>query len=178
MRSVVLAVLEYLVGFLALAFFAYLAFGRGQSTDGSFVFAFKVSALVAVVELALLLTRATPANRLILGANFWLIAGGVAAFFEQWWWLRFYQQFGEASLFVSMLLVGLVSTFSSSAGFIAKRGPSPLVLRASLVLLVAVACALAVAVYFRGNVKYAAVIPVIALSWLNRLLRHQLPSGA
>ena len=178
MRSVVLAVLEYLVGFLALAFFAYLAFGRGHPTDESFVFAFKVSGVVAAVELALLLARATPANRLILGANIWLIAGSVAAFFEQWWWLRFYQQFGEASLFVSMLLVGLVSTFSSSAGFIAKRGPSPSVLRASLVLLAAVACALAVAIYFRGNVKYAAVIPVIALSWLNRLLRHQLPSGA
>ena len=178
MRSAVLAFLEYLVGFLALAFFAYMAFGRGQPTDESFVFAFKVSAVVAAVELAFLLARVAPTNRLILGANLWLIAGGVAAFLEQWWWLRFYQQFGEASLFGSILLVGLVSTFSSSAGFIAKPGPSPSVLRASLVLLVAVACALGVAVYFRGNVKYAAVIPVIALSWLNRLLRHRLPSGA
>jgi hypothetical protein len=178
MRSAVIAVLEYLIGFLALAFFAYLAFGRGQSTDESFVFAFKASALVAVIELGLLLARASPANRLILGANLWLIAGGVAALLEQWWWLRIYQQFGEASLFVFMLLVGLVSTLSSSAGFVAKHGPKPSVIRASLVLLAAVACALAVAVYFRGNVKYAAVIPVIALSWLNRLLRHRLPSGA
>jgi hypothetical protein len=176
MRSAVLAVLEYLIGFLALAIFAYLAFGRGQPTDESFVFAFKASALVAVVEVCLLLARVSPANRLILGANLWLIAGGVAGLLEQWWWLRIYQQFGEASLFMSMLLVGLVSTVSSPAGFIAKQGPAPSVLRASLVLLAAVGCALAVAVYFRGNVKYAAVLPVIALSWLNRLLRHRLPS--
>jgi hypothetical protein len=50
------------------------------------------------------------------------------------------------------------------------------VVRASLVLLTAVILALAVAVYFRGNVKYAAIIPVIALSWLNRLLRRWMPN--
>ena len=115
---------------------------------------------------------------LILGANIWLIAGGAAALFEQWWWLRIYQHFGEASLFLTMLLVGLVSTFSSSAGFIAKLGPRSQVLRASLVLLAATGLALAAAIYFRGNVKYAAVVPVIALSWLNRLLCHRLPGVA
>ena len=178
MRSAMLAVLEYLIGFIALAFFAYLAFGRGLSTDESFVFAFKASATVAAAELGLLLARVSPANRLILGANIWLIAGGTAAFLEQWWWLRIYQHFGEASLFLTMLLVGLVSTFSSSAGFIAKLGPRSQVLRASLVLLAATGLALAAAIYFRGNVKYAAVVPVIALSWLNRLLCHRLPGVA
>ena len=172
-----LAVLEYLIGFIALALFAYLAFGRGPSTDDSFVFAFKASAVLAVVELGYLLARGAPANRLIVGANIWLIAGGVAAFLEQWWWLRVYQQAGEASLFSAMLLVGVLSTFASPSGFIAKIGPKPSVRRASLVLLAAVVCALAVAIYFRGNVKYAAVIPVIALSWLNRLLGHRLPRG-
>jgi hypothetical protein len=176
MRSAILAILEYLIGFIALAFFAYLAFGRGPSTDESFVFAFKASALLAMAELGLLMARASPANRLIVGANLWLIAGGLTAFLEQWWWLRIYQQFGEASLFLTMFLVGLVFTFSSPAGFIAKRGPRASVLGASLVLLTAVGLALAAAWYFRGNVKYAAVIPVIALSWLNRLLRHRVPS--
>ena len=178
MRSAVLSVFEYLIGFIALAFFAYLAFGRGPSTDDTFVFAFKASSLLAVVELGFLLARNSPANRLILGANLWLIAGGIAAFLQQWWWLRIYQQFGEASLFLAMLLVGVFSTFSSPSGFIAKTGPQSSVKRASLVLLAAVGGALVVAIYFRGNVKYAAVIPVIALSWLNRLLRHRLPSGA
>jgi hypothetical protein len=35
-----------------------------------------------------------------------------------------------------------------------------------------VGVALIAAMYFRGNVKFAAVIPVIALSRLNRLLRR------
>jgi phosphotransferase system glucose/maltose/N-acetylglucosamine-specific IIC component len=43
---------------------------------------------------------------------------------------------------------------------------------ASLCLLLAVSVALIAAMYFRGNVKFAAVIPVIALSWLNRLLQR------
>ncbi len=178
MRTAALAILEYLIGFIALAFFAYLALGRGHSTDEAFVYAFKASSLLAAAELALLLVRKAPANRLILGANFWLIAGGVAAFAEQWWWLRIYQQFGEASLFFAMLLVGVASTLFTPSGFIAKLGPKVSVQRSSLLLLAAVGCALVVAVYFRGNVKYAAVIPVIALSWLNRLLRQRLPSGA
>jgi len=69
MRSALLAILEYIIGFIALALFAYLAFGRGASSDESFVFAFKASSILAVVELGYLLTRAAPANRLILSAN-------------------------------------------------------------------------------------------------------------
>ena len=122
MRTAALAILEYLIGFIALAFFAYLAFGRGQTTDDSFVFAFKASSLLAIGELVFLLARTAPANRLILGANLWLIAGGAAAFTEQWWWLRVYQQFGEASLFLAIFLVGVVSTLFLPSGFIGKIG--------------------------------------------------------
>ncbi len=170
MKAVALAIIEYLLGFVALALFAFLAFGRGPATDEGFIHAFKVSGQVATVELAALLLRAKPANRLILGANIWLIAGCLAAYLEFWWWLRVYQQFGEASLFVSMLIVGLASTWLSRSGFVAKLGPAIEVRRASLLLLASVLAALVVAVYFRGDVKFAAVLPVIALSWFNRLL--------
>jgi hypothetical protein len=170
-KAVALAIIEYLLGFFALALFAFLAFGRGPTSDDGFVLAFKVSGLVAAIEVAVLLFRTKPANRLILGANIWLIAGAAAAYLELWWWLRVYQQFGEASLLVSILVVGLVSTWLSPSGFVAKLGPIIEVRRASLFLLASVLVALLLAVYFRGDVKYAAVLPVIALSWLNRLLR-------
>lgn len=178
MKATALAVIEYLLGFVALALFAFLALGHGPASDDGFVHAFKVSGLVAAVELAFLLVRAKLANRLILGANIWLIAGAVAAYLELWWWLRLYQQFGEASLFVSMLIVGLVSTWLSPSGFVAKQGPTIEVRRASLLLLGSVLVALAVAVHFRGDVKYAAILPVIALSWLNRLLRLRVRGAA
>lgn len=178
MRRLLAIVVEYLLGFLALAVFAYLAFGSGPQSDERFVYAFKVAAAVALVELAVLFVRPQPANRLIIGANLWLAVGGAAAVLQQWWLLRVYQQFGEGSLFASMLVVGAVSCIWSPVGFIAKAGPARVVLSRSVLLLVAVGAALAVAVYFRGNVKYAAVLPVVALSWLNRLLRQGVQSEA
>jgi hypothetical protein len=178
MRSAALAVVEYLLGFLALALFAFLAFGSGPATDDRLVFAFKAAAPLAVLELAVLLWRAAPANRLIIGANVWVAAGGLAAYLQQWWWLKGYQQLGEASLFISMAIVGVATTVLSPAGFVAAVGRRRPVVLASLGLLAAVALALLAAVHFRGNVKFAAVIPVIALSWLNRLLRRTVPRGA
>jgi hypothetical protein len=172
MRRVLLAVIEYLLGFLALAFFAFLAFGSPHPTDERLLFAFKAATPVAVAELAFLCWRPTPANRLILGANLWLVAGGLAAWMQQWWWLQGYQRLGEASLFMAMGAAGLVTTVFSPSGFVAATGPRRPVVMASLCLLLAVGVALIAAMYFRGNVKFAAVIPVIALSWLNRLLRR------
>lgn len=173
MRTAALTILEYLLGFIALALFAYLSFGQGPVTDDKLLHAFKVSGILAIAELAFLISRVKPANRLIIGANLWLIAGALAAYLEQWWWLQLYQRSGEASLFVSILIVGLATTWWSPSGFIAKLGPIAQVRRASLLLLASVLIALALAVYFRGNVEYAAVLPVVALSWLNRLLRHR-----
>jgi hypothetical protein len=175
MRGAIAALLEYLLGFVALALFAWLAFGRGPASDERFVFAFEAAGAVAVVELAILLARAAPANRLVIGANLWLVAGAAAALTEQWWLLRLYQRFGEASLFAAMLCVGVLSTAFSPAGFIGQRGPRSRVLRASLLLVAAVALALVPAILYRGEVRYAAVLPVIALSWLGRLLRRGVP---
>jgi hypothetical protein len=82
LKRIGIAFVEYLLGFLALAIFAALAFGKGTPTDERMVFAFKIGAGVAAVELAVLLLRSTPTNRLILGANVWLMAGGAAALLE------------------------------------------------------------------------------------------------
>ncbi len=79
MKRVALAVLEYLLGFLALAVFAAVAFGSGAPSDDRLIGAFKLGALLAAIELCVLLLRTAPANRLIIGANLWLLAGGTAA---------------------------------------------------------------------------------------------------
>ena len=122
MRRVLLAVIEYLLGFLALAFFAFLAFGSPHPTDERLLFAFKAATPVAVAELAFLCWRPTPANRLILGANLWLVAGGLAAWMQQWWWLQGYQRLGEASLFMAMGAAGLVTTVFSPSALSPPRG--------------------------------------------------------
>lgn len=174
MRNTALAIIEYLLGFLALVLFAYLAFGGSTPSDERFVHAFKVSAPVAVAELLVLFWRRRPMNRLILGANLWLVGGGLAACLQQWWWLSMYQQLGEASLFVAMALVGLATTALSPSGFVAAAAPRRPVVIASLCLLAAVLAAVVVAIHFRGDITLAAVAPVIALSWFSRLLRHML----
>ncbi len=122
MKRAALAVIEYLLGFLALAVFAALAFSGGAASDERFIFAFKVAGCLAVAELAVLVYRTTPANRLIIGANIWLLAGGLAAFGQQWWLLKAYQRLGESGLFISMLLVGLATTLLSTVGFVAVQG--------------------------------------------------------
>lgn len=171
MKRAALAVLEYALGFLALAVFAALAFGSGTPSDERMIFAFKVSSAIAAAELAVLLWRRAPANRLIIGANLWLLVGGGAAVLEQWWLLKGYQRIGEAGLFVAMLAVGLVTTAFSPTGFVAANGERRKVLWSSAALFAAVSVALVAAIQFRGDVRLAAVLPVIALSWLNRLLR-------
>jgi hypothetical protein len=166
------AVLAYLAGFLALAVFAAVAYGGGAPSEARWLLAFKLGGALALGELVFLLgLRRAPANRLIVGANLWLVAGGLAAFTGQWWWLRGYQHLGEAGLFVAMALVGLVSLWRSPAGFVAVSGDPRRVARASWLLLGAVGLALGAAVWFRGQVQWAAVVPVIALSWLARGLR-------
>jgi hypothetical protein len=176
-KRAALAIVEYLLGFLALAVFAAMAFGGGAPSDERLVFAFKVAGCIALAELAVLYYRTAPANRLIVGANLWLVAGCFAAFTEQWWWLKGYQRLGESGLFISMFLVGLATSVFSTVGFAAVQGERRRVHIASVVLLAAVLAALLASVRFRGTVQWAAVVPVIALSWVNRLLKRSLSSG-
>ena len=171
MKRVIVTVAEYLLGFIALAVFASVAFGSGSPSDVRMVFAFKIAAAIAAVELAVLLRRNKPANRLIIGANIWLLAGGAAAFLEQWWWLRGYQVLGEAGLFAAMAVVGVL-TLPLPNGFVDAAGPRSTVLWCSVALLGCVGICLALAIHVLGDVKLAAVLPVIGLSWLNRLLRQ------
>lgn len=172
LRAVVLAVAAYLAGFLALAVFAAVAYGAGAPSEARWLLAFKLGGALALAELVFLLgVRRAPANRLILGANLWLVAGGLAAVTGQWWWLRGYERLGEAGLFLAMAVVGLLSLWRSPAGFVAVAGDARRVAQASWLLLGGVGLALGAAVWFRGQVQWAAVVPVIALSWLARALR-------
>ena len=168
MQRAVITIAEYLLGFFALAVFAAYAFGTGETSTERLITAFKFGASLAAIELLFLAVRKTPANRLILGANLWLILGGFAAFTQQWWFLRVYERFGEASLFATIFAVGVVATAVTPSGFVAAVGTKRKVMLASLTLLAAVGGALVLAIAYKGNVKIAAVLPIIGLSWLNR----------
>ncbi len=123
MKRLVFAAIDYLLGFMALAIFAAVAFSAGAPTDDRLIGAFKIGAVLAAAGLTVWLARAAPANRLIMGANLWLLAGGGAAFTGQWWWLKGYQRMGEASLFLSTLVLACLRQSSPPPGSWRPMGP-------------------------------------------------------
>jgi alpha-beta hydrolase superfamily lysophospholipase len=175
----VLASASGLVQFLPLSVFAAYAFGQGAPTDDRWVVAFELAAVAAVVQLAILLPRRRPTNRLILGANLYLLVGGAAAFAQQWWLLHLYSTLRESAIFLFMAGVGMVTTLATAGGFVAAEGaPRGAVRRASLALLGATLAAVAVSATFRGDRTWAAVAPMIALAVLHRALRSRVQAAS
>lgn len=168
-----------LVQFFPLSLFATYAFWRGVPTNERWVVAFELAALAAVIQLSILLPQRRPMNRLILGANVYLLIGGAAALAKQWWLLEAYGALKESGIFLSMLGVGVVTTFATSAGFVAVAdAPREPIRRASLWLLRATLLAFVMALAFQGNRTLAAVVPVIALAVLQRALASRVRARA
>ncbi|WP_373975535.1 nucleoporin NDC1 [Chitinibacter sp. SCUT-21] len=163
-----------LVQFFPLSIFALYAFWHGAPSDERWLAAFQIGALLALIQLIWVLRQAQPANRLILAANLYLIAGGMAAFFQQWWFLKLYGSLRVAAIFVFILAVGIVTTLCSPAGFIAQAAaPTQQVRTASYYLLAATLIALTVSLYYRGNQTWAAVVPIVSLVILQRILARR-----
>ncbi len=166
------AVIGYLLGFIALALFAYLAFNRGAPTDATWRFAFMVSGAVAVAELLVLqYAIAKPTNRLLIAANIYLVLGGLAFALNQEWFLRFYERLGLSAILVLMFVVGAVFTLISKAGFVGATGNTVRTRQASYVLLALVGGALVVAQHYPAIYKGVSVALITALALSNRVLR-------
>jgi hypothetical protein len=178
---VVKTVLGYLLGYVALAIFAMIAFGSGPPTDAIWRRAFLIGGGVAVAELCVLWIMPIPANRLVIAANVYLAAGGAAFALKQWWFLRGYEKFGLSGILLAMFLVGLLTTFATKAGFVGMQAPQALVRRASYVMLgiVLLALASAQAVPKIDSATGAIIITVLAYSyramrnWVTRQLRQK-----
>jgi hypothetical protein len=162
-----------LIQFFPLSLFAAYAFWHGAPSDARWVEAFQLGALAAFLQLLVVLPQRRPANRLILAANLYLLVGGGAALFHQWWLLSAYDALKESGIFMFMVAVGLVSTFATPAGFVAVVGPPRDVRSASYWLLAATLLALGVSLIFEGDRTWAAVVPIICLAVLHRLLIHR-----
>jgi len=166
-----------LLPFFPLSVFALYAFRHGATTNERWIGAFELAAAAALFQLAVLLPRRRPINRLILGVNVYLLAGGAAALGSQWWLLETYGRLRESGIFLAILAVGLVATEATPSGFVGAAGvPRPAARRASLALLAATAAAVGVAVAFRGDRTWAALVPMVGLAVLQRVLRWRLPS--
>lgn len=160
-----------MIQFLPLSLFAAWAFRHGVPTDDGWIEAFQVGAVAALLQLVVVLRRSRPANRLVLGANLWLLTGGLAALAQQWWLMRLYGALAETGIFVFMLGAGVVTTLATPAGFVGTVGaPAAAIRRGSVYLLGATVLALAASVVFRGDRALAAALPVTALALFHRTL--------
>lgn len=164
-----------LIQFFPLSLFATYAFWHGAPSDDRWIEAFKLGAIAGIIQLAIVFAQPRPVNRLILGGNIYLIAGGLAALSHQWWLLRAYGFLQESAIFLCILLVGMTATFVTPAGFVAVAGAAPNRTRlASYWLILATLLALLAALAFRGNQTWAAVVPIVFLTVLQRVLAHRL----
>lgn len=164
-----------LVQFFPLSLFASYAFWYGAPDEARWRDAFQLASLAAFLQLAVVLPQRRPANRLVLAVNLYLLLGGIAFLAHQWWLLRLYDALRESAIFVSMLVVGVVTTIGSPAGFIASQvAPRGAVIRTSGLLLAATAVGLIMSFVFRGDRYLAAVFPIVALAILQRVLTYRL----
>ncbi|MDO6428892.1 hypothetical protein Q4489_17970 [Thalassotalea sp. 1_MG-2023] len=157
------------IQFFPLSTFATFAFWNGAPTNDRWLEAFQLGALLGLIQLIILLPQKNPLNRLVLAGNIYLILGGLAAFFQQWWYLKLYGSLRESAIILLMVIVGSLTTFISSSGFIAVKDSAR---KFSIYLLVATISMLPFAIIFEGNRTYAAVLPIIFLAILQRYLSY------
>jgi hypothetical protein len=158
-----------LVQFFPLSMFATFAFWNGVPSNDRWLQAFQIGALLGLIQMVILLPQKRPLNRLVLAGNIYLVLGGLAAFFQQWWYLKLYDTLRESAIILLMIIVGLISTFGSASGFIAVKDSA---FKYSAYLLIGTISMLPFAIIFEGDRVYAAVLPIIFLALLQRYLSH------
>lgn len=103
-------------------FIPIVAFGlvvRLTSENGvNWKLAFIIGAFFAVFEKALLVAKRFPLDRLLLGVDVFLIIGGVGFLFNISLILNTYDRLIQATLFASLLAIGLLTTFLTERGFV------------------------------------------------------------
>jgi len=159
--------------FFPLSLFATYAFWDGLPTNERWIEAFQISAIAGIIQLVIALTQRFPLNRLVLAGNIYLILGGLAALTGQWWYLQIYDYLRESAIFLAMLVVGIVATFTTRYGFIAaQRANLEWTRHYSILLLGATVICFIPALAFEGNRVWSAVVPIIALAVLQRYFAH------
>jgi hypothetical protein len=165
--------------FLPLSLFSTIGFWQPQTSNQGWLLAFRVTALVAIAQLLLIVKQKAVVSRLILSANFYLILGGIAAFFQQWWYLELYNSLQESAIFIMMVLVAIITMLSSNHGFVGidktfveDTTERLNINKKSAYLIIGVLISLAISFVFKGNITLSAVIPIIFLAIFQRYLIH------
>ncbi|NQZ86547.1 MAG: hypothetical protein HRT54_03080 [Colwellia sp.] len=166
--------------FLPLSLFSMIGFWHPETSNQTWLLAFQIAALVGVAQLLLIIKLKIIMSRLILSANIYLILGGLASFFQQWWYLEFYNILQETAIFIVMIFVGIITMTWSKNSFVGidKTYVKDVVERISInkkssYLFVAVLLSLIFSLVFKGDIRLSVVTPIIFLALFQRYLVHQ-----
>ena len=128
-----------------------------------------------MVEKTFLMAKRVPLDRVSLGVDVFLIVGGAGFLFNIAPILYIYRKLIQATLFASLLVVGVLTTFLTERGFVGtKHREQGLVIIYSLYLLGAGVVAFFVSLVFRGNFFLAGILPFTGMIVINRMLAKRL----
>jgi hypothetical protein len=176
-------IVDYLVrgtlAFLPAVVFLRFAQWSGPVTDDRWMLAFEVVTPFAAAYLLYALVARKPGNRLVIATNLYLLVGGLMVLIGLYGGLRIYGVMRESAVLAFVVAVGIVTTAFSRSGFIATQSVDPSrVRRNSLILLAASIAALAVSWPLQGHPFFAAVLPLMILSFISHRLALQLNASA
>jgi hypothetical protein len=167
-----------LVEFVPIAAFG-VAMRLTSENGPNWKLAFIVGACLALLEKALLLSKRIFFDRLLLGADAFLIIGGAGFLFNIHFVLHIYGSLLHASLFASLLAVGVLTTFFTRGGFVGvKHQDRHCVVIYSFYLLGAGAAAFLISFAFRGNDLLAGAMPLTGVAIVSRILVKRLRETA
>lgn len=171
-------VLASLLQFFPLTLFLRIAFLHGQPQADDWLHAFLAGGVAAILQflVLLLLRRGRPLNRMMLGINAYLIVGALAVLGNQPALLALLNDLRESGIFLCLLAVGVITTWRSRTGFLGEdhAGPRSRMQVCSFWLLVLTCIATAASFYFRGQLLFSAVLPMIALVLMSKFLKKRL----
>lgn len=140
---------------------------------------FYIGALLAIVLTTLQCYSGLILDRLMMGANLFLVASATFFLFQINPCLSFLGAYKGPSFILAVLLVGIYSTFFTRYGFVGCTGDQSKIRYASLILLVATVAALAWAFIFNHHgLLISAVAPFITLRMLNEYLKNGIQQRA
>ncbi len=133
--------------------------------------AFTFGACLAVLEKALLLAKGFPLDRLFIGVDAFLIIGGAGFLLNIRIVLYICGTLIQATLFASLVAVGILTTFLSGRGFVGvEHQDRRRVMVYSLYLLAVATAAFLVSLVFRGNNILAGALPFAGIVIVKRTL--------
>ena len=150
--------------FIPLLVFVLLGYNRGQESVEQWIVAWSISGALALAALVAVNRLAVRADRIFLGVNIYLLAGGLLALGGPGPLLGIYGGYLRGvSLFLVILLVGLYYTVSGK-GFVNLPDSEPAeVRRRSVHLLLTTLACVAFAWVFRGQILYEGTLPFFVL---------------